>query len=285
MSTLLKIKILKKEMTSTEKKIASYILKNKNNLKELNTYEIASECGVSQASIVRFSKKLGFSGFPEFKISIIEDFGKNEYENNVSVIDDKINKKDSIESICKKIALKNINAVQNTLSIMDMKELEKAITLIEKAKKVMIVGIGFSGIVAKDFSFKLVEIGKNIIFENDSHMQLSYLTTLTKNDVIFVISYSGQTKEIYDVIKEAKNRDIPIISLTTLAPNLIRDLADIKLNTVDLGENYRGSVLSPRISQFTVIDSIYVNLILKNKKRENYIKNALKIVKEHKIKK
>lgn len=285
MSTLLKIKILKKEMTNIEKKIANFILKHKNNLKELNTYEIASKCGVSQASIVRFSKKMGFSGFPEFKISIIEEFGKIEYENNISVIDDKITENDSIENICKKVALRNINAIQNTLSIMDMGELDKASTFIEKARKIMIIGIGFSGIVAKDFSFKLVEIGKNVIFENDTHMQLSYLTTLSKNDVIFVISYSGQTKEIYEVIKEAKNRKIPIISLTTLAPNLIRDLADIKLNTVDLGENYRGSALSPRISQFTVIDSIYVNLILKNKERENYIKNAIKIVKEHKIKK
>ncbi|MDO4690889.1 MAG: MurR/RpiR family transcriptional regulator [Fusobacterium sp.] len=285
MSTLLKIKILKKEMTNIEKKIANYILNNINELKNLNTYEIAQNCDVSQASIVRFSKKLGFSGFPNFKISLVQDLGKINLENEISVLDDEIDSKDSFSTICKKIAAKNINAVQNTISILDTKEIEKAINMIEKAKKIMIIGVGFSGIVAKDFSFKLTEIGKNVIFETDQHMQLSYLTTFTKKDIVFAISYSGQTKEVYSLVKEAKARNIPIISLTTLAPNLIRDLADVKLNTVDLGEHYRGSSLSPRISQFTIIDSIYVSLVIKNKDMENYIKNAIELVKEHKIKK
>lgn len=285
MSTLLKIKILKKEMTNIEKKIANYILNNINELKNLNTYEVAKVCDVSQASIVRFSKKLGFSGFPDFKISLVQELGKISLENEVSVIDEEIGPKDSITTICKKIASKNINAVQNTISILDSKEIEKAVNLIEKAKKIMLIGVGFSGIVAKDFSFKLVEIGKNVIFETDQHMQLSYLTTFTKKDLVFAISYSGQTKEVYNLVKEAKDREIPIISLTTLAPNLIRDLADIKLNTVDLGGQYRGSSLSPRISQFTIIDTIYVSLITKNKEMENYIKSAMDLVKEHKIKK
>lgn len=285
MSTLLKIKILKKEMTNIEKKIANYILNNIDELKKLNTYEIANNCDVSQASIVRFSKKLGFSGFPDFKISLVQELGKLDSESNISVIDEEIDAKDSVETVCKKIVAKNINAIQNTISILDTEELEKAINMIEKAKKIMLIGVGFSGIVAKDFSFKLTEIGKNVIFETDQHMQLSYLTTFSKKDVVFVISYSGQTKEVYTLVKEAKERGIPIISLTTLAPNLIRDLADVKLNTVDLGEHYRGSSLSPRISQFTVIDSIYVNLIIKNREMENYIKNALDLVKEYKIKK
>lgn len=285
MSIILKIKILKKEMTSIELKIANYIIKNSDELKVLNTYDIAKKCGVSQASIVRFSKKIGFSGFPEFKIALIQELGETMSKNSISVVDEEINSKDSVDTVTQKIINKNILAIQNTLAITDMEELERAIFAIEKSKKIMLVGVGFSGIVAKDFYFKLTEIGKNVIFETDPHMQLSYLTTLSKRDLIFVISYSGQTREVYNLVKEAKKRNIPIISLTTLAPNLIRDLADIRLNTVDLGENYRVSPLSPRISQFTIIDSIYVNLILRNKERETYIKNALDLVKEYKIKK
>lgn len=114
-------------------------------------------------------------------------------------------------------------------------------------------------------------------------MQFSLLTTMTSRDILFVISYSGKTKEVYEITKKAKERGIQIITLTTIAGNPIRDLGDITLNTVELNKNFRATALSPRISQMTVIDMLYVKLILENKEMEENILEAMEIVKNFKL--
>lgn len=285
MNLLLKIKELKKEMSKTEKRIANFVLKNVEDIKDMTTYEISQKCSTSQASIVRFSKKLGFKGFPEFKIALVEEIFSNINVTDNFIAGEEISRNDNIESVSRKITNKNLQAIKDTEALMDYNELEKAINMIQNADKIMIVGYGFSGIVAKDFSYKLSEIGFNAYFEAGPHIQFAYLPTMKKNDVVFVISYSGRTKEAVQFTKIAKKLGLFVISLTTLAPNPIRDLADIKLNSVGIPENsnYRITPLSPRISQLNVIDSIYVNLILKDKKRENYILNAIDITKDFKL--
>lgn len=80
MSILIKLSEIKNTSSKIEQKIIEFILKNAEKIKFLNTYEIAENCSVSQASIVRFAKKMGFIGFPEFKISVIESLGQVAHE-------------------------------------------------------------------------------------------------------------------------------------------------------------------------------------------------------------
>lgn len=283
MSVILKLNMMRNHLSKIEKKIADYILRNPEEVKELTTYEVAKICNTSQASIVRFAKKMGFSGYPAFKLSLSQDMGIRSVKQEVNVIDSEINPEDSIADVCQKVARENAKVVEDTYSILDTEELEKAVQAILKAKRIMILGAGFSGVVARDLSYKLLELGKNVVFESDFHMQFSLLTTMKKKDLLIVISYSGKTKEIYEITKHAKERGLSIIALTTIASNPVRDLADIRLNTVELGENFRATALAPRISQMTLIDMIYVRLILKNKEMEKNILDAMEIVKNFKL--
>ena len=115
-------------------------------------------------------------------------------------------------------------------------------------------------------------------------MQLSCLSTMGKEDVLFVISHSGKTMEMYNIVKVAKSKNIKVISMTSVAPNPIRELADIKLSTVEMKNNFRSTALSPRISQLTVIDMLYVKLMLENKNMQEYIFDAIELVQGFKIK-
>lgn len=284
MGVIIKINTMKNELTSIEKKIADYILKDPESIKDLNTYEVALNCNTSQASIVRFAKKLGFKGFPDFKLSLSQDIGNRKAEAHVNLIHEEIKSDDSFEVIGKKISNENILAINNTFEITDFKELEKAVAALSQADKIMIAGVGFSGIVAKDFYFKLLELGKHAIIETDTHMQLSCLSTMNENDLLFIISHSGKTVEMYNIAKVAKTKNIKIISMTSIVPNPISELADIKLGTVEMKSNFRSTALSPRISQLTVIDMLYIKLMLENKNLQDYIFNAIELVQGFKIK-
>ncbi|HEY4533572.1 MAG TPA: MurR/RpiR family transcriptional regulator [Fusobacterium sp.] len=283
MSVILKLKMMRENFSKMEQKIADYILNHPEEVKQLTTYQVAKICKTSQASIVRFAKKMGFSGYPDFKLSLSQDIGVRSAKKEVSIIDSEINSDDSLQEVCQKVAHENVKAIEDTYSLLDFKELEKAVKALAKAKKIMILGAGFSGVVAKDFSYKLLEIGKDAVFEMDFHIQLSLLSTMGAKDILFVISYSGKTKEIYEITKKAKERGILIVTLTTIAGNPIRDLGDITLNTVELNKNFRATALSPRISQMTVIDMLYVQLILENKAMEENILEAMEIVKNFKL--
>ena len=283
MGIIIKLNAMKNQLTSIEKKIAEYILEDPERIKNLNTYEIAKNCNTSQASIVRFSKKLGFSGFPDFKLSLSQDIGNRKAESHVNIMHEELKSTDSFEIIGKKVATENTRAVNNTYEITDFNELEKAVQAINSARKIMLAGVGFSGIVARDFYFKLMELGKVASFENDSHMQLSYLSTMNENDILFVISHSGKTLELFNLAKVAKNKGIKIITLTSVASNPIRDLGDIRLSTVEMKSDFRATALSPRISQLTVIDMIYIKLMLENENLQDYIFNAIELVKDSKL--
>ncbi|WP_302163324.1 MurR/RpiR family transcriptional regulator [uncultured Fusobacterium sp.] len=283
MGIIIKLNAMKNQLTSIEKKIAEYILEDPERIKNLTTYEIAKNCDTSQASIVRFSKKLGFLGFPDFKLSLSQDIGNRKAESHVNIMHEELKSTDSFEIIGKKVATENIRAVNNTYEITDFNELEKAVKAINNARKIMLAGVGFSGIVARDLYFKLMELGKVASFENDSHMQLSYLSTMNENDILFVISHSGKTLELFNLTKVAKNKGIKIITLTSVANNPIRELGDIKLSTVEMKSDFRATALSPRISQLTVIDMIYIKLMLENENLQDYIFNAIELVKDSKL--
>ena len=283
MGIIIKLNAMKNQLTSIEKKIAEYILEDPERIKNLTTYEIAKNCDTSQASIVRFSKKLGFSGFPDFKLSLSQDIGNRKAESHVNIMHEELNSTDSFEIIGKKVATENTRAVNNTYEITDFNELEKAVQAINSARKIMLAGVGFSGIVARDLYFKLMELGKVASFENDSHMQLSYLSTMNENDILFVISHSGKTLELFNLTKVAKNKGIKIITLTSVANNPIRELGDIRLSTVEMKSDFRATALSPRISQLTVIDMIYIKLMLENENLQDYIFNAIELVKDSKL--
>ena len=283
MGIIIKLNAMKNQLTSIEKKIAEYILEDPERIKNLTTYEIAKNCDTSQASIVRFSKKLGFSGFPDFKLSLSQDIGNRKAESHVNIMHEELKSTDSFEIIGKKVATENTRAVNNTYEITDFNELEKAVQAINSARKIMLAGVGFSGIVARDLYFKLMELGKVASFENDSHMQLSYLSTMNENDILFVISHSGKTLELFNLTKVAKNKGIKIITLTSVANNPIRELGDIRLSTVEMKSDFRATALSPRISQLTVIDMIYIKLMLENENLQDYIFNAIERVKDSKL--
>lgn len=284
MSVISKLNKMQDKFTKKEKKISKYILDNLNEIMHMNTYEIADGCKTSQASVVRFAKKMGYSGFPEFKVDFGKDMGRREAKKKVNFVYEDLKDGMEIEEMVKKIVSINTSIIKDTYSIMNIEDIIETINLIRNSKRIMIIGAGYSGIIGRDLQYKLRELGIMAFFESDYHMQFSTISTLNEKDLIFVISQSGKTLDIYNLAKEAKKKSIKIISITQKTKNPISEQADINLYTVIEKNNFRSTALYSRLSQMTIIDVIYVALISKDKESaEKYIGHAMKAVSDFKI--
>jgi len=192
MKVILKIKEMFNDFTNTEEKIANYILQNKENVTKLSVKELAQAADSSPASVVRFCKKLNYKGYHDFKISLIKDIQDFENQNKTKIYDD-ISVNDEIEEIMEKLAHDNINVIENTINLLSIDQLKKAVAAIENADNIYIFGIGASGLVAKDLEYKLMRIKKTVIYYSDTHAQLSSAANMESTDLAIAISYSGQS--------------------------------------------------------------------------------------------
>ena len=284
MSVIDRINTIQGKFTSKEKKINKFIMANLDRIMYMNTYEIAEQCDTSQASVVRFAKKLGYSGFPELKVDFGKEIGRREAKDKISFTYEDISENGEIFENIKNVININTRIIEDTYSSIDVKVIEKTVKAIKKARKVMIVGAGYSGIIARDLEYKLLELGINVIFQNDFHTLLTIIPTLNEEDILFVISQSGRTTDIYCLVKEAKKRKIKIIAVTQTSDNPIKELADIQITTVVEKNNFRSTSLYSRISQLTIIDVIYVSLISSDKKlAEKYIGDAIEMASKFKL--
>lgn len=262
---LIKLKELEENFTKNEKKIANYIIENNQNLKDFTTYSIAKNCQIGQATVVRFAKKLGFKGFPELKIALAGEFLNKVEKKHIQIISDEIKNNDSTDTLAYKVSYENIKSIEDSLKIISFEEIDRAVEALNNSNKIFILGAGSSSIVAKDFQYKLWELGKIAIFDTDHHIQLGNISMANKGDILFVISYSGKTQDIYEVTSEYKKKGVTIIALTQFLNNPIKKIADISLTTVAENKNIRSNSLTSRIAQLTIIDILYVKLIQKNR--------------------
>ncbi|MBY0123329.1 MurR/RpiR family transcriptional regulator [Bacillus sp. S/N-304-OC-R1] len=248
----------------TEKKAAEYILKYPDEVVNQSIQKLAEKAKVSEATIIRLSKSLKCKGFQELKLKIAYELAKLENANNLY---EDIPSDGSMKSFIQSVSQNNIQSIQNTLLVLSEEELEKAVTLISNARLIAVYGLGASAIVAQDFKQKLTRINRWCEAAFDGDTQLTISANLTNQDVAFGISYSGQSKDVYESLKVAKENGASIITLTKSGDNPVSSLADAKLNTTSLERNVRSGATSSRIAQLNVIDILFLGVTKSDQER------------------
>ena len=243
-----------------EKNVALYILSHLEEVIRMPIAVLAQKAKTSEATIVRMCRALNFSGFKDLKLSIATA-STLEIQYNHSF---ELKKDSTILQMIQTIEMHNIDAIQRTLMINDERELEKIIHQINNARKIIFIGIGASAIVAQDFEHKLKRINKNCETIFDSHGQLIAAAHATSEDVVFAISYSGETKEVINALTVAKENQATIITMTQNKRNTIQSFADYALYVVSNEADIRSSATASRIAQLTLIDILYTGIATLN---------------------
>lgn len=243
-----------------ERNVALYILSHLEDVIRMPIAVLAEKAKTSEATIVRMCRALNFSGFKDLKLSIATA-PTLEIQNNHNF---ELEKDSTILQMIQTIEIHNIDAIQRTLMINGERELEKIIHQINNARKIIFIGIGASAIVAQDFEHKLKRINKNCETIFDSHGQLIAAAHATSEDVVFAISYSGETKEVINALTVAKENQATIITMTQNKRNTIQSFADSALYVVSNEADIRSSATASRIAQLTLIDILYTGIATLN---------------------
>ncbi|MCF2915822.1 SIS domain-containing protein [Pseudoalteromonas sp. Cn5-37] len=279
MSTFVKIKALRQSLSSSEAKLADFTLNSANAIRNLSSVELAKVVGVSQSSVVKFSQKLGYKGFPAFKLAVIDALND---ETSEPKLHGKITLNDSLEQIAEKLLSSKLAVLTETKNLNEAPAVEKAVELLKSAKRILICGLGGSALVAKDFSYKLQKLGMPAIAEPDGHAQLAYVATFSKGDLVIAISESGMTREIAEVVKQAKKNSSSVISVTKFGSSHVADSADVKLYSVAEGESVRLSSILARTAQDFVIDILFIALTQSSRQGRKLLEHSNEVVGEFK---
>lgn len=259
-NTHLKIQLYYNDMSKAEKRIADWLRENPGEIISLSIVELAEKCRSSEATIVRFAKHLGFSGYQGLKIALAREDG-------TKIVNKTITGDETCYEIYEKICNDIYLSLEKTKKSLDEKNLSLASEKILSAERIVILGLGNSASVAIDASHKLMRVGCNAVAYTDSHMQAIAASQLSSADVVIGISHSGSSTDIVDCVKIAKNRGATAIAITSKGKSPLIKVSDISLCTDADETRYSILALNSRIAQLAIIDSLYTYIIIRRDER------------------
>ena len=273
---ILDIKIHYNSFSKTEKKVADFLLENPDGILPMYITELAQQCDTSEATIVRFAKKLGFDGYQQLKIEIAKNAESRP-------LNEKINKTDRADDIFQKVSDDIYCSLEKTKSVLNGKSLGKCCKAILSANNVLILGLGNSAAIATDASHKMFRLGLNAHAYTDNHMQAIAAAHTDKNSVVIGITHSGRTKDVLQAMQLAKENGATTIAITNHEKSPVFKVSDIVLQTVSDETNYRILGLSSRIAQLAIIDTIYSYLVCRLENAQEHIARTELALKPKKV--
>jgi DNA-binding MurR/RpiR family transcriptional regulator len=270
------MRTVREELSANEKKIADFILDNSALIRDYSSQNLAASVGVSQSSIIKFSQKLNYRGFTDLKLAIHESVVKSSHDEQA---DENGNgssaRPDSIQEQIYNI--KN-DALLTTMELNDEKRILSAVKVLENSQRIQIVALGAGSLVARNFASMLIQIGKSVIAEVDTYIQLSSIATLGKGDVVLVISFTGQSSKMIQLTKQAKKAGATIISLTSYNANPIRSLADVQLFSVSKQGEFEVPQIISSASQQHVVDILFSYMLKRDRKAKELLALSRKAI-------
>ncbi|AXC50524.1 MurR/RpiR family transcriptional regulator [Paracoccus suum] len=214
--------------------------------------DLAQAAGVSEPMVVKVAKKLGFNGFREFRTALV-------LYNALpgSDLHRELAPEDTSSEITRKVFDTSIQAVQETLAILDMEAFDRAVGLIHGARQRDLYGIGGSAQIARDVAHKLLRIGVRASVFDDAHMMLMSAALLGDGDVAIAFSHSGTTTAVIEPLQLARRRGVRTIVITNYAGSPLAEAADVVLCSTAQGSPLLGENAAARIAQLVICDALF----------------------------
>lgn len=240
-----------------EKKIADYIVNNTQKVIDMTISELAESAGASDATVTRFCKKCHMKGFHHLKITLARELVESKkYDVKISGDVSESNIKESLSNIL----ANKVEELKQTVSMIDEKELSEILNLIRNARNVQFAAVGNTIPVALDGCYKFNQIGIPSVTNPIWETQIAYTFNLSKGDVVIIISNSGSSKRLIDVIEAAKAKEAYIVSITNSNNSPIAKISDYHIKTATREKLFLEEYYFSRISAMTVIEILYLFL-------------------------
>ena len=246
------------EMTPVEKNIANFFLSNTEKC-DLSSKNIAKCLYVSEASLSRFAKKCGYKGYRELSFSYEKDL---EYEQSGIPIH-----KD-VTHFAKKVYGYYQNILRENCERVDAQQVRRIVEMLDNCRRVIIYGVGSSGIAAREIQFRFMRLGLDVEAITDPHMIRMHSAVVDDNYLVIGLSLSGQTSEVLDALCAAKKNKGKVIFVTANPESQIVECCDEILHVADMKNLDFGNKISPQFPMLVVFDVLYAYYMEKDSYRK-----------------
>ena len=244
-------------LSSSERKVADFVLEHYQETIRMTLADVAQKSGVSDATVLRFCRSIGYKRWLEFKINLTQTL-----PNLSEQILDEVVEGDSPGRIAKKVFNCSIQALTDTIAVLDETSFKKALDLINNADRILLVGVGTSGPMANEMHNRFLRLGLNCHVQTDSYIQVMESALLSSKDLVIVISQTGDSEDPLRTTAIAKSNGCAVIVITGNTASKLTEYADVVLLSVS--HETRVETIASRIAQYAIIHALYVGLAMQD---------------------
>jgi DNA-binding MurR/RpiR family transcriptional regulator len=247
--------------TPSMKRVADAIRENPSIVLDKSISQLAESCRTSEASVVRFCRAVGLSGYPQLRMSLATELGRESAQFGATMtLGAEIARSDTLQEMAGKVASLEILAIDETVSSLDFAALERVVHAIDRARRILLFGIGASQFVAQDLHHKLFRIGRNAFLLSDTHEAWSAASLPCRGTVAVGFSHSGSTVETVKYLEIAKQNGALTVAITSAKDSPLQKKADELLVTRARESPLRAGAMVSRIAQLALVDCLFLGV-------------------------
>lgn len=264
---------------STERRVAQVFLDNPPAIVGLSVTEVSDLADVSDATVVRFCQRLGFSGFAEFKIQLASEIAEP-----FQIVHADISNADGSLEIIEKVFKSNMQTLYDTLDVLNREAFVAAVEAICNAQSLRFFGIGTSAPIALDAWYRFDQLGFPSLAIIDPIQMAVAALQFDEKTVAIGISHSGATRATVEALKLSAAAGAMTICITSFQRSPIVSTSDIPLIVAARETSYRAEAMASRLAHLSVLDALHVAVAHKNPDfREAHLRRSAEVVARHRF--
>ena len=243
-----------------ERSVASYILSHYDEVPSMTVAELANNAGVSQPTVIRFARKLGFGGYREMRYALNHPSENPQSFDPLEGFD--LHPWDNIDDVPIREVAGAKTALDDMLRTLSTKEFRKAVQLLGQARLIDIYSVENSTVPANDLLTKLSYLGLQCRMNTDAYLQQINAGHLSSEDVAVAFSYSGSSEDTVKALRLAHNQGAKTIAITNSSGTPLANWADVVLFAGQGNRTIYGNAIFSRIAHVAIVDMLYMGVIL-----------------------
>ena len=241
------------DFTASERKTADFVVRHRGEVQYMSIGELAEQSGVAEATITRFCRRLGCTGYSAFKLAVANAStihrepalgGISEPENEPA-------------DLAGKLLAGDVEAMVKTRELLKPEKIQQAVALLQRAGKVLCMGQGGSMLLAAEAAHLFSNVSGKFVPVSDAHMQIIAAESLSEKDAVVYFSYSGATKDMADTLRVVRERGAPVILVTRFPRSPGAALADVVLQCGGSESPLETGSVAARIAQLYLLDVLF----------------------------
>ena len=262
-SLLQRIEACYGSLRKSERIVADHLRQLSGARMNLSITELGRNLGVSEATISRVSRALGYAGFQDMKLSMAEGAGSRSGFANIPV---EIDESDSLIQTSSNLALLLSVCLQGTQRMLDGDQLEAVVAALLVAQKIVFVGVGGAAAICQEAAHLFSKAGLDAIAYSDGYSQIIAAANLDSTSVMVGVSHTGTTETVANALTVARENKCVTIAITSDPASAVGQAAEITLGTWNSSTPsvpLYGDFIEGRISQLFLIDLLYLGVLFK----------------------